>query len=54
MSRVYLVWRIWEDDPGDTLEGIYIDSSSAEYAVNSRWELYRIESRLVRSQDRRL
>jgi hypothetical protein len=55
VKRVYLVWRLWEEDcDDDTLEGIYIDRDSAEYAVNERWNLYRIEGRFVRAQDRRL
>lgn len=55
MKRVYLVWRIWEDeDCEDTLDGIYIDRDTAEFAVNGRFKEYRIEGRFVRAQDRRL
>lgn len=54
MKRVYLVWRVWEEDCEDTLEGIYIDRDTAEYAVDGKFNEYRIEGRFVRAQERRL
>lgn len=53
MKRVYLVWRLWEDCEA-TLEGLYIDRDSAEFAVNGRFKEFKIEGRFVRAQDRRL
>jgi hypothetical protein len=53
MKSVYLVWRVWEDGE-DTLEGVYIDRMTAQYAIHFKADMYKIERRAVRAQDRRL